>query len=158
MDHYITSSVAQLFGVTAQTVKNWAHEFEAYLSPTATPPKGGRRSFTREDLQVFTLVRDYSQRGLGYADAHVALRAGQRGEVPDSSVLTTSEPPQLITLLRAELATRDQLIENLKSERDMERGKVELLERQLEQKETSIRGLYEELAQLKARREGTSGA
>lgn len=158
MDHYITSSVAQLFGVTAQTVKNWAREFEAYLSPTATPPKGSRRSFTPEDLAVFALVRDYSQRGLSYEDAQVALRAGQRGEVSDSTALTTTEPPQIITLLRAELAGRDQLIESLRSERDMERGKVALLEKQLEQKETSIRGLYEEVAQLKARREGKSGA
>ena len=158
MDHYTTSSVAQLFGVTAQTVKNWAREFETYLSPTATPQKGSRRAFTPEDLEIFALVRDYSQRGLSYEDAQVALRAGQRGEAPNSSDLITAESPQLITLLRAELATREQLIENLRSERDMERGKVALLEKQLEQKETSIRGLYEELAQLKARREGKSGA
>lgn len=152
MDFFTTSGVAKLFEVTDQTVKNWAREFATYLSPTATPGDGKRRQYTSDDLEVFALVHAYKGQGLGYEDAHAALRTGQRGDVPDerAQALATAPPPQLLDKLRDEIALRDRLVDSLKSDRDKERGKVELLEKQLEQKDKTIRELIEEIAVMKA--------
>lgn len=80
MDTFSTSQVAKRFGVADQTVKNWAAEFAQYLSPTATPEPGKRRSFTADDVAIFALVHGMVGRGRDTDAAHAALRAGQRGE------------------------------------------------------------------------------
>ena len=147
---FTTQAVSQTFGVSHQTVKNWSDEFIDYLSPTATPPKGRRRVFTLDDMKIFALVHDYHKRGHTYADAQVALAAGQRGDMPEQGSAPLAIPPALVIQLRQELATRDQLIETLKTERDMERGKAQYLERLMEEKEELIRDLYKQLARLEA--------
>jgi len=151
-DLFTTQAVSQTFGVSHQTVKNWSDEFLDFLSPTATPPKGRRRVFTLEDMRVFALVHDFHKRGHTYADAQTALAAGQRGDMPDENTAPLTVPPAFVIQLRQELATRDQLIETLKTERDMERGKSQFLERQLQEKEELIRDLYKQVARLEADR------
>lgn len=152
MDFYNTASVAQLFSVTDQTIKNWAREFAAYLSPTATPEKGKKRIFTTDDLKVFALVYEYNRRGFGQEAAHGALKIGQRGDIPSgASALTTTAPQHVLALLQVELENRDRLIEELRSDRERERGKVELLEKMLNQKDEAIQRLYETIAKLKAK-------
>src|SRR5215218_4213516 len=147
-NRYTTSSVARLFGVTPATIKNWTLEFAAYLSPTARPEAGKRRVFTEEDLTVFALVNDYRNRGFGYEQAHIALRMGTRGNLPDDSKPEPILPPQnLLTQLQGEIAGRDQLIKQLTSGWDKERGKVEMLEKQLHEKDEQIKNLYLELAE-----------
>lgn len=147
---FTTQAVSQTFGVSHQTVKNWSDEFVDFLSPTATPPKGRRRVFTLDDMRVFALVHDYHKRGHTYADAQTALAAGQRGDMPEQGTTPLAVPPALVIQLRQELATREQLIETLKTERDMERGKAQFLERQLQEKEELIRDLYKQVARLEA--------
>ena len=162
MNKYRTSQVADLFGVSTATVRNWAAEFVEYLSPTAKPSDGRRFAFTEDDLGVFSLVHQGVRRGLDYADVHAELKNGQRGEIPEysgpPSDLVLREAPRQLVLMRNEIERLNAEIEVLRTARDKAEGKIELLEKLLEQqlgqKETAIRGLYEELARLKAQREG----
>lgn len=114
MNTFTTSQVAKRFGVADQTVKNWASEFADYLSPTATPQKGLKRSFTADDVAILALVHGMVGRGRDTGAAHAALQAGQRGETG---------------MVAAQ--TGDTLIE-VQRDRDMLQGAVLELRRQLE--------------------------
>lgn len=153
-DHYTTTDVADTFEVSQQTVKNWCAAFERFLSPAATPGKQRRRLFNADDLEVFALVHDFHDRGYTYEDAEVALSSGQRGVVPDTQTLTPTVPPAALIKLREEMVARENLIRELTSERDRERGKVEQLEKllkeQIADKDKQIRQLLEELADIRA--------
>lgn len=114
MNTFTTSQVAKRFGVADQTVKNWAAEFADYLSPTATPQKGLKRSFTADDVAILALVHGMVGRGRDTGAAHAALQAGQRGETG---------------MVAAQ--TGDSLIE-VQRDRDMLQGAVMELRRQLD--------------------------
>jgi len=81
-DLYSGQHTATMLGVARETVRNWADEFSAYLSPTATPGRGKRRMYSYDDLRVFSLVSDLKKQGMTYADIHVNLKNGQRGQPP----------------------------------------------------------------------------
>lgn len=153
MDFYTTSGIAKLFQVSDQTVKNWAREFAPYLSPTAQPGGNKRRTFTDDDLAVFALVHAQSSKGLNYEDAHAALKTGQRGTVPNGSseLATTAAPPALMERLREEIALRDRMIDSLRTDRDKRLGQIELLEKQLQDKDREIRQLYRDIARLETK-------
>jgi DNA-binding transcriptional MerR regulator len=151
MDEYFTTQdVTKTFGVSHQTVKNWCDEFTSYLSPTARPGEGKKRLFTVEDIQVFSLIRDYHQRGFRYEDAHAALKTGQRGEIPETADLVPAAPPALLTALRDEISNLRVLLRQAETERDEERGQKRLLKEMLDQKELHLQKLYEDNATLKA--------
>jgi|GEM_PF-7002705 len=87
-----------------------------------------------------------------FTDAHLALKSGQRGDIPlAASEITLGVPPSVIVSLRDKIKALEEEREVVKSERDEERGKVKLLREQLEEKEQEIKGLYRELARLEAR-------
>jgi DNA-binding transcriptional MerR regulator len=128
MNTFSTSQVAKRFGVADQTVKNWAAEFAAYLSPTATPEPGKKRAFTVEDVAVFALVHDMVGRGRDPEAAHAALSAGQRGtnsalvqaQTGDNLIVVQQERDRLqgaVMELRAQLtearSDRDELVSKL---------------------------------------------
>lgn len=81
-DVYSSRHTATIFGVALETIRNWADEFQDYLSPTATPGRGKHRMYTFEDLSVFSLVADLKKQGMTYTDIHASLRNGQRGQPP----------------------------------------------------------------------------
>ena len=157
MNYYSTQNVCALFQVSHQTVKNWSDEFASFLSPSATPGANRKRSFTPHDLQVFSLVNDFRKRGFTYADAQAALAAGQIGDIPESTTdLVASPPPALLLTLREEITNLRLILKSVESERDKERGKVELLEKQLEAKEDLIRKMYQENAELRVKGKDTN--
>ena len=81
-NQYKTRDLEILFDVTGETIRAWASEFEAYMSPTAIPTtKGQTRIFTDSDVEVFALVAQLRQLGKGFDDAHLALANGQRGDL-----------------------------------------------------------------------------
>jgi DNA-binding transcriptional MerR regulator len=157
MDDYLTTQdVADTFDVSPQTVKNWCDAFADFLSPTATPGERRRRLFVSDDLGVFALVFDFHRRGYTYDDAKAALAAGQRGDVPTTTIVTPAIPPTALVKLREEIQSRDLLIQELRTQRDMAQGKVEQLEKllreQITERDRQIRALLEELAEMKARK------
>lgn len=152
IEFFTTQHVCKTFGVSHQTVKNWCDEFASHLSPTARPETGRKRVFTTNDLRVFALLAEYHKRGFRYDDAHAALQAGQLGNIPElESEITPTVPPALLVQLKEEVSRRDQIILSLTSERDMERGKVQLLEKQLAERDQQIKDLYREIAELQVK-------
>jgi DNA-binding transcriptional MerR regulator len=77
--------VAAYYKKTEPTIRAWANEFADHLSPTANPGKGKGRSFTLDDLMVFSLVSEMKDRNHTFEDIHAALKSGQRGDPPSLS-------------------------------------------------------------------------
>jgi DNA-binding transcriptional MerR regulator len=71
-----------LYGIVLETARQWAIEFQDYLSKSGKPGKNKHRLFSDEDMQVFSLVAEMKQQGRTNEDIHAALKAGQRGDVP----------------------------------------------------------------------------
>lgn len=98
---YTSRHVSTLYGVTVETVRNWADEFTEYLSPMANPGPNRHRQFTDEDMQVFSLVSEFKSQGKTYTDIHVSLRSGQRGDLPTlhpdevQAIMSTDQEKQL---------------------------------------------------------------
>jgi DNA-binding transcriptional MerR regulator len=82
---FTTKEVAQIFGFAEPTVRKWAVEFGQYLSPTAHPGNGKKRSFAIEDLAVVALIAEHKERQATFEDIHAALKSGARGEPPEIS-------------------------------------------------------------------------
>ena len=85
---YTPKHIEAAFGISSATVRNWSAEFTRHLSPTARPGKNKHRTYTDDDLSVFVLVSQMKNEGSTFADIHVALDAGQRGELPDMDTNT----------------------------------------------------------------------
>jgi len=128
---YSSQHTATIFGVARETIRNWADEFQDYLSPTATPGHGKRRMYSFEDLTVISLVAELKKQGMTYADIHVSLKNGQRGRPP-------ALPPEDVQALVVG-----------KQERQLELGveylqhSVIQLQRQLEQAQQEVVALQE---------------
>lgn len=155
MNRYRTTQVADLFGVSSTTVRNWAGEFKDYLSPTAQPSGGGRYLFTEDDVRVFALAHLGVQRGMDYESIHRELKNGQRGEIPEyaetAGALVPLAATQQLVRMKDEIERLNQEIEILQTARDKAEGKVDLLRSLLDEREQLIRQLYEENANLKAK-------
>jgi len=158
---FTNKDIADRFGVSREASRQWAGEFADYLSPTGNPEKGRQRNYTDDDLLVFALVADMKAAGKHTPEIHAALAAGQRGTLTASSgIIPRSDSG--INALRLELSLArqqwtqergvlEQQIAAERSRADRSQGKVELLERQLQEREDTIRGLYRQLALFEAK-------
>lgn len=144
MEYFTTQHLELLFGVTHTTIKKRAREFAAYLSPTATPPDGGVRRYTQDDVRVLALVDDYHRRGFKWEDAHVALKRGERGEIPIETDLITATQTTEMEIMELKVQ-----MNKLSDQYKMTLGQNQLLREQLAEKERQIQELYERLAELK---------
>lgn len=149
-----THQAAQIFNVTAQTIRRWVDEFGKHLSPSATPQQGRSRILTAADMEVLALVAELKGQGKVYEDIHASLAAGMRGDPPLSA-----QSPTLATLPNSdEVALLVQRIQGLQAELDEERqqriaaevdkgraqGREQILRErilQLEQEVAQLRGL-----------------
>lgn len=123
-NNYTTKDIATIFKVSHQAVKTWAKVFARFMSPTARPEAGKRRLFTDDDLRVFALVREYTQRGFNFDDVQIALQAGQRADIPASaSEIIPTPPPQLLVKLNQEIDSLNQLIQHERAQTAEARGK-----------------------------------
>ena len=91
MTEYKSGDVQKLFKMSSETVRQWAIEFEDYLSPTASPGSGRMRLFTVDDLQVFALIAELKENGKTFEEIHAGLKAGQRGDIPETDIDTAIE-------------------------------------------------------------------
>lgn len=105
---FTSKHIQALFKIAPQTVRNWSGEFSQYLSATAGGGEGWRR-YTMDDLAVFSLIKELSDKGQRYPDIHATLKTGQRGAIPSIT------PEELNALLAGEVER--ELAEKLASER-----------------------------------------
>lgn len=155
---YQTKDVCEIFEISRQTVRIWAAEFAEYLSPSATPEKGQQRNFSDEDMAVFALVHDVKQRGGTYDSAHLQLKSGQRGEVPQKTLPAPVESDVQLSTLRSQLTRLSNQLETVIVERDelrittsQERALRQRADEQLKEAQKKIDDLNQEIGMLKAR-------
>jgi DNA-binding transcriptional MerR regulator len=133
-----TGEIQKIFSVSAQTVRNWCHEFREFLSPSATPTASGtRRRFTEDDLKVFALIVSMTAADQTYKDVKEALAKGERGALPE----LPDEEPDPTSLMSTEEFHRTRL---LLKERDEAIGQVKQLMLQVEQDREHNRQILQE--------------
>lgn len=92
---YQTSHVADTIGVSVSTVRRLCGRYAAHLSADATPPAGGRRQFTADDVAI---LREANRLTLaGMEEEEVDRRLAQSVTLPASTEppQPTTAPPQL---------------------------------------------------------------
>lgn len=164
-----TGDMMRQFDISRQTVSNWCHEFERFLSPTANPPVGAQRRFADADLQVFALIHRQKRAGLTFEEIAAALAIGERDEPPTDIATTTNGAmerlQQRIIILEnqirdterqaqeqiARATTRADRAEGaMAAVNDMHRAEVERLEKRLTDTQAALLQSREEIARLKA--------
>jgi DNA-binding transcriptional MerR regulator len=84
---YQTSQVADQLGVSVSTVRRLCGRYAAHLSADATPPAGGRRLFTVDDVEVLRLANRWTVEGM--EEEEIDRRLSQSMTLP-----AITEPPQ----------------------------------------------------------------
>ena len=79
---YSSRHVQTVFGVSSETVRQWANEFSDHLSVGANPGGGRHRLFSEDDMRVFSLIAQMKGDNFTFADIHASLSSGARGEAP----------------------------------------------------------------------------
>ena len=155
MTQYKTSDLQRMFDVSGETIRTWSNEFKAYLSPTATPGKGRYRIFTDDDLEVFTLIAQLKDQNKTFEEIHLALQAGQRGDLPalfnDRSLATDTSAQ--VALLSQKLALSEQEKNEAVQRERLLHDKVIELQTQLKfytRQSDKVEQLREEIGRLKA--------
>lgn len=113
---YTPEDLRKRFNVAKETLRQWSIEFAPYLSPSATPTdKGKHRLYTDDDLGVLALVAELKDRGVTFDEIHLALKNGQRGDVPDDpDGLALIPQQQQVALIQARVLELQDEVERLK--------------------------------------------
>ena len=96
-DTLTVADVAALLAVSGPTVRRWSGEFAGHLSELATPPKGGQREFTHDDVKIML----YCKRRLGLGLSIAAVRQ----ELPTAELPTWSEVIRETGMISADSTT-----------------------------------------------------
>ena len=90
-DTLSTKAVADLIGRTTPSVRQYTQHFAEFLSATATPAKGGRRTFQRSDAQVLYAASRLLDAGLTYSEVRQRLAEGA-AQLDEFQLPPESEP------------------------------------------------------------------
>lgn len=146
---YKTTELRQFFNVSRQTISAWCNEFAEYLSPTATPVGNTHRQLTDDDLEVLALVSEMSRASRPFAEIHLALRSGQRGEIPlTSNDLVPLDTSTQLSLYRTQILELQSRIDEIEREKDEAVGRAKELREQFAQAQAKIHELYQKMARL----------
>jgi len=157
MSDYKTIDVQQIFAISDETVRAWAREFSDYLSPLANPGTGRHRLFNLDDMRVFALVSEMKGKGLTFADIHVSLAAGERGQFPpggadqpivnyDTSLLLDHARQEIDQLKAAQQASRN---ENIRLQTRLEEREKRIAELESDHNQRDeVNALHERLEKL----------
>lgn len=143
---YTSGDLQNKYGITRQTVTNWVVSFAEFLSPSGNPPPGSRRRFTDDDMRVFEMVAACKKRGMNTDEIVATLASGQRGQLPEPEDFLPSAPSGAMLALQNRITMLEQLIVEMRSERDRTAGQNMLLQQQLEAAQQEIIRLNIELS------------
>lgn len=143
---YSMQSTSEIFNLSPSTLRNYCEAFAEFFSDHAKPPRGKHRNFTKEDLTVISLIRNIGD----YEAAYLALKNGQRGQLPDEhfEVAVSTQPRDQIILLQVRIQQLEAQVEQLQSERD----KRIRAEGQLELVQNMLRDAHEEIIRLRSQK------
>lgn len=149
--------VAELIGKHDNTIRNYAKQFAAFLSPE--PAKGETRIFSDDDVRVLAFISRLSDSGMSYTDIHEAVKRKASEGTPFPPVIMPSpreEAKGLITVpeLEARLALKDAKIGELEARLEEIRSQVEQnRQERREEREAytqEVGRLSQEIGELKA--------
>lgn len=158
--------LAQLLGVSANTVRRWTRVFRSYLTPTGSPRPGNARRLTPHDVRVLRLVaqaRAENQPQELIEQTLDALQAGEWRDLPDMPP-EWEQPDETITLPAAasraydvaQIAVLQRDLEQVRGELVAASERVQALEAQLtsateahQEKDSRYHALELELAQAR---------
>lgn len=141
----------ELFGISKETVRQWAIEFAQYLSPSAAPgQKGKHRQYTEDDLTVFALIAEMKERGVIFDEIHLALTNGQRGTPPGMQTAISQTTMQMVLLEKrvTELSAEVERLLPFENENIELRALLKRTEEQLASAQEKIDKLNREIGRL----------
>jgi DNA-binding transcriptional MerR regulator len=98
---YSIGSVARMLGLSQPAIRTWEDRYGLIVAERS---EGGRRLYTRDQLEQLQFVKERLDEGLSAADAHRLLAERQAG--PHPMMERTANPPERLLVL---LAYRDRL-------------------------------------------------
>jgi DNA-binding transcriptional MerR regulator len=93
---YSIGAVSRLLGLSQATIRSWE---DRYGQIVAERSEGGRRIYTRQQLEQLRFVRDQLADGLSAADAHRLLADREAGAEPLADRQTSDPAARLLVLL-----------------------------------------------------------
>lgn len=141
-----TNDVATMLDITTETVRDWSKRYADYLSVNATPTTGTTRTFTDEDVLVFTTINTLRKQGMNHDQVIEQLAEGTR--IEDAGV----DYDQLLATPQGRAMTI-QRINNLNERISELEGSQDRMSKELLQKEREIGRLEGELELQRGARE-----
>lgn len=93
---YSIGAVAEMLGSLPATLRSWEERY-GVVEPERT--EGGRRLYSRDDVELLRFVRDKITQGFSAADAHRLLRERLDGGDPPVAPQAHRASPELLVLL-----------------------------------------------------------
>jgi DNA-binding transcriptional MerR regulator len=158
--NFTTAELAQYFGRSAQTIRNWSDGVQKFLSTYATAADGRNRTYTITDIQILKLVADQREKDQPMDSIIASLHASYDAETNTFTDLPdiTQEDVEMnleldersmqkfqITLLHHELAEKVEEIERLRGAE----LRAEKLATQVEERDARIAELIKTATELR---------
>lgn len=156
MGEYRSQEIRDIFGISHETVRRWALEYQEYLSEGAKPNGVGKhRIYNDDDLRVFAFIKQGRDQNYSDDEIHLGLKSGQKGDFPsiENQSLALSTNLQL-GVARQEIANLQAQLEEALEWRDKAKqyeGEIKQLREQIESFKTGqadVIGLHKEIARL----------
>ncbi len=156
--------VADRIGKHDNTVRNYARQFNEFLSPE--PPKGEARTFTDDDVRILGFISRLSDSGMSYDDIREAVKRKLGEGTPFPPVLPTVTMPEaqgLITVqeMESQLAIKDARITEMEARLEELRKQIEQFRQERrEERDTytaEIGRLNQEIGELRAELKAVRG-
>lgn len=153
--NFTNTEAAALFSVSREQVRRWAKKYHVYMSPMANPPDEGMRQYNEDDMGILSLI--WQSKRKSFQDIVAAIQNGQRGDLPDdvtalAMIGSKNIPAHLqkrVTILEAQIELLKKSNQELYEGKLQSDTRVDMLEKQLKEKELELRKAYEEIGQLK---------
>src|ERR1700742_1056545 len=93
---YGIGAVARMLGLSQSAIRSWEDRYRLIVAERG---EGGRRVYTRDQLEQLRFVKERADEGLSAADAHRLLAERQEGAGPTSEEAALHPPAGLLVLL-----------------------------------------------------------
>jgi DNA-binding transcriptional MerR regulator len=93
---YSIGAVARMLGLSQPAIRSWEDRYGLIVAERS---EGGRRLYTRDQLEQLQFVKERLDEGLSAADSHRLLAERQAGTQPTVERPTSNPPGRLLVLL-----------------------------------------------------------
>jgi DNA-binding transcriptional MerR regulator len=93
---YSIGAVSRMLGLSQPAIRSWEDRYGLIVAERS---EGGRRIFTRDQLEQLRFVKERLDEGLSAADAHRLLAERQAGAQPNAPRPASNPPTRVLVLL-----------------------------------------------------------